>query len=199
MMLVLKRASDQPGTLHVPSWMQWPQITSILGAREPGRQLHKAMKELEQGNPDLLDSVLESLGFPTELRRAEVETLIRSFSQVSLSDENRSSDSVGDAYDRFLDRMIGIDTRRDNEHNTPRPLAELMVRLIEPEPGQSVYDPFAGTAGILIGASEYVDDQGEGDVQIYGQELDRYHWAAAKVNLLLHGVPNNQLLIRRQP
>ena len=91
--------------------------------------------------------------------------------------------------------MIGMITRRDNEHNTPRPLAELMVRLVQPEPGQSVYDPFAGTAGILIKASEYVDDQGEGDVEIYGQELDRYHWAAAKLNLLLHGVPNNRLLI----
>lgn len=196
MMLVLKRASDQPGTLHVPNWMQWPQITSIPGAREPGRQLYEAMKELEQSNPDALDGVLEGLGFPAELGRAEVEILVSSFAQVSLSDENLEfTDTVGDAYDRFLDRMIGMITRRDTEHGTPRPLAELMVRLVQPEPGQSVYDPFAGTAGILIKASEYIADQGVGDADIYGQEPDRYQWAAAKLNLLLHGVPNNQLLL----
>lgn len=195
MMLVLKRASDQPGTLHVPSWMQWPQITSIPGAREPGRQLYEAMKELEQSNPDVLDGVLEGIGFPAELGRTEVEILINSFSQVWLSDENLEfTDTVGDAYDGFLDRMVGMITRRDNEHNTPRPLAELMVRLIQPEPGQSIYDPFAGTAGMLIKASEYAREQGIGNVEIYGQELDHYQWAAAKLNLLLHGVPNSQLL-----
>ena len=195
MTLVLKRASDQPGTLNVPEWMHWQQITEIPETAEPGRRLYVVMKESGASNPDVLEGVFESLDFPTELRRAEVETLISSFSQVSLSNENLEfTDTVGDAYDRFLERTTGKTSRRGNEPYTSRPFVELMVRLVKPEPGQSVYDPFAGIAGMLIGASQYVGEQYGDEVRIYGEDLNRSHWAAAKLNLLLHGVPTNQLV-----
>lgn len=194
MMLVLKRASDQPGTLYVPKWAQWSQVISIPEAREPGRQLFETMKELGLKNQDVLDGVVENLDFPSDLRRTDVETLISSFSQISLSNENLEfTDTVGDAYDRFLDSAVGMITRRDNEHNTPRPVAELMVRLIQPEPGQSIYDPSAGTGDMLIAVCKYISEQGGGDVQVYGREPNRYQWAVAKLNLLLHGMPNSQL------
>lgn len=195
-LLVLKRASDQPGILRVPECARWPHIAASSRATQAGRELRDALQELERGNPDVLDGVLQNLDIPSGLGSADISALIDHFGQVSLRDDDLEfRDVVGRAYDRFIGRSGEMAGRR-GEFFTPRPVAELMVRLVRPEAGQSVYDPFAGSAGMLIQAREYVREHSgdDADVRLFGQEINASAWAIAQLNLLLHGVTDSSLL-----
>jgi len=163
----------------------------------PEIELDAALRELELSNPSKLKGVLSNLEPLKGLRPREIATLINHFDQVSLRDDDLEfSDVVGRAYDDFIGRTVEMSRKRGGEFFTPRSIAELMVRLVSPEARQSVYDPFAGSGGLLIKAREYVAEHGgnEEDTRLFGQEVDLGTWAISRINLLLHGVADNSLL-----
>src|SRR6266849_203651 len=71
-----------------------------------------------------------------------------------------------------------------------------MVQMLEPQPGERVYDPTVGTGGMLISALAEVKRRG-GDtrtLRLYGQELINITAAIARMNLVLHGVEDFQIV-----
>jgi len=70
-----------------------------------------------------------------------------------------------------------------------------MVRLVDPEPGMSVYDPCAGSGGMLIYAANHVAEEGGDptDLVLAGQENNGTTWSISKMNMLLHGIPDADL------
>lgn len=100
-MLLLKRASDQPGILNVPDESRWRHIVDS-GTKAP-EVLNKALSALEQNNPDGLDGVLGALDFNRGLGRAQLKALIDHFDRIPLGDDDLEfSDVVGRAYDHTL-------------------------------------------------------------------------------------------------
>lgn len=82
------------------------------------------------------------------------------------------------------------------EFYTPRPVVELMVEVVNPTIGETVYDPCSGSAGFLVAASEYIKPQARTSEQlnwlraesVYGQEAGELAALVGTMNLLLHGV-----------
>lgn len=195
-LLVLKWASDQPGILHVPDRARWSHIVEYAG-KAPGDVLNVALSELEGSNPEVLGGVLVALDFNSRVSRAELKALIDHFDRVSLAEDDLEfSDVVGRAYDRALGWFAEEAGKKGGEFSTPRSVVHLMVRLVRPEEGQSVYDPFAGSGGMLVQAKEYVDEHsGEGsDLALFGQEKNVSTCTNARLNLLLHRVPDGSVL-----
>ena len=62
-----------------------------------------------------------------------------------------------------------------------------MVMLLNPQPGDTVYDPACGTGGMLIEAIRHIDDRQMTYGKIYGQENNLSTSAIARMNLFLHG------------
>ena len=65
--------------------------------------------------------------------------------------------------------------KKGGEFNTPKGVVSLMVNLIKPEPGDTVYDPTCGSGGMLIESAKYVEERfgktGENlNVHLFGQE-----------------------------
>ncbi|MEV7286926.1 class I SAM-dependent DNA methyltransferase [Streptomyces sp. NPDC093252] len=195
-MLLLKRASDQPGILHVPERARWSHIVGYEG-KALGHVLNEALWELERSNRDVLKGVFEALDFDRRLGRAELSELVDQFDRITLSDENLEfGDVVGHAYDLILSAFADSAGKRGGEFFTPRSVVRLMVRLARPQGGHSVYDPFAGSGGMLIQASQYVDEHSEEgtDLALFGQEVNSATWSTARLNLLLHGIRNSSVL-----
>ena len=73
---------------------------------------------------------------------------------------------------------------------TNRTVVDLMTEMLKPQPGESIYDPTCGSAGMLISAVAYLKQQGLEwrNLSIYGQEIVTLTSAIARMNLLLHGV-----------
>ena len=70
-----------------------------------------------------------------------------------------------------------------------------MTLMLEPQPGESVYDPTCGTGGMLISAAAEVKRQGKEwrNLRLYGQELNYGTSAIARMNLFLHGITDGHI------
>ncbi|MFD9848710.1 N-6 DNA methylase [Streptomyces parvus] len=77
---------------------------------------------------------------------------------------------------------------KGGDYYTPADLAALVSSLLEPRPGESVYDPACGSGGFLLKADEYARTQGGklGDTALYGQDSNRAALETAAINLTVH-------------
>ncbi|AXE80200.1 N-6 DNA methylase [Streptomyces atratus] len=79
---------------------------------------------------------------------------------------------------------------KGGDYYTPADIAGLLSGLMEPRPGEHVYDPVCGSGGLLLKAHEYVRAHGGqvGELAVYGQDSSRTAVETAAVNLTVHGV-----------
>ena len=68
--------------------------------------------------------------------------------------------------------------------------ASLLVQLMKPQAGMRVYDPTAGSGGMLIQSAQFVEEQGQmvRSLTLAGQDNNGTVWAICKMNMLLHNV-----------
>src|SRR3954453_19118260 len=81
--------------------------------------------------------------------------------------------------------------KKGGDFYPPRDVIRLMVRILKPTPGLSVYDPTCGSGGMLIISREFIEQSG-GDptnLRLCGQVNDASAWSICRLNMLLHGVP----------
>ncbi|MBF8186272.1 SAM-dependent DNA methyltransferase [Nonomuraea sp. K274] len=195
--LLLKRVSDQPDILHVPDSAHWFHIAQSKGKR-PALVMSEALRELAHHNPNVLDGMLETLDISRRLGPSQINALIEHFDQIPLANGDLEFDDVvGRAYDCFLGWVAENAGKRGGEFYTPRSVVALMVRLVQPEAGHSVYDPFVGSAGMLIHAKEYVDEHAGiwSDLALYGQDISMPAWTIARLNLFFHGITSSSIFL----
>jgi type I restriction enzyme M protein len=184
-LLLIKRASDQPGLLNVPQEESWP----FMLFKSPARGLEYSLRALELANPKVLGQVSSLLDVLKGLTDADIWSLVDRFSRISLRDADLElEDTVGRGFAAFIDRIADSAGKRSYEFSTPAPLADLMIRLADPGAGQSVYDPFAGIGGLLVGALRHVQENSKGDswLSLWGQEVNAETAAIAEMNLALN-------------
>ena len=80
--------------------------------------------------------------------------------------------------------------KKGGEFYTPPHVKKLMVRLVKPREGMSIYDPTVSSGSFLIEAFHYVEEQGQNrrNLALYGQELNGLTWSICKMNMILHGI-----------
>jgi type I restriction enzyme M protein len=152
-----------------------------------------AMKELAERNPELKD-VFENVDFvqfTNNRENAEIlRQLIELFSAQSL--RHVSPDILGDAYEWIL-RYFAPQKAKEGEVYTPREVINLIVKMLEPKPGESVYDPAAGSGGMLILSYQHLNKVDAEKLFLRGQEANYKTLALAKMNLYIHDIRNAQL------
>jgi len=136
--------------------------------------LSKNLKKIAELNPDYKDIFLQ-FDFHTFTTNQEnsaiLNNLFELFSKYSF--ENISTDILGDAYEWIL-KYFAPTKAKEGEVYTPREVIRLMVEILDPQPQKSVYDPAAGSAGMLIIAYQYVREKYSKEkadtLFLYGQE-----------------------------
>ncbi|MEA3431911.1 MAG: class I SAM-dependent DNA methyltransferase [candidate division WOR-3 bacterium] len=154
-----------------------------------------AMKTLAEQNPELRD-VFENVDFVQFTNNREnveiLRQLVELFSARPL--HHVSSDILGDAYEWIL-RYFAPQKAKEGEVYTPREVINLLVRILGPKPGESVYDPASGSAGMLILSYQHLDRKDANRLFLFGQEANYKTLALAKMNLYIHDIRNAQLLL----
>src|SRR5680860_1666434 len=166
-----------------------------------GAALSHAMREIERANPDTLYRVFGAADWGNrEMLTDEIlKDLVEGLSGVSLGNASVGSDILGDAYEYLIGKFADITKRKKaGEFYTPRSVVRMMVDILDPKEGESIYDPATGTGGMLLGAIEHVERAG-GDPRtffgkIYGQEKNLTTSSIARMNLVLHGVEDFQIV-----
>jgi type I restriction enzyme M protein len=169
--------------------------------KQPARlpeNFSKAMKILADRNPELKDIFdnADFVQFTTNRENSEIlRQLVELFSARSL--QHVSPDILGDAYEWIL-RYFAPQKAKEGEVYTPREVIRLLIKILNPQPGESIYDPACGSGGMLISAYQYIKDQSGRDEAdrffLYGQEANHKTLALSKMNLYIHDIRNAQLL-----
>jgi type I restriction enzyme M protein len=177
----------------IPKGCHWDDVRRAPS--NVGTALARAMREIERANPDALFRVFGNADWANrELFSDEIlKDLIEQLSGVPLGNKSVSTDVLGDSYEYLIGRFADVTKRKKaGEFYTPRSVVRMMVDILDPTEGETIYDPACGTGGMLLGAVDHVR-QGGGDPRaffgkIFGQEKNPNTAAIARMNLLLHGI-----------
>jgi type I restriction enzyme M protein len=119
------------------------------------------------------------------------------FAQVDLHPDKVSNSQMGLVFEELIRKFAEISNETAGEHFTPREVIKLMVNLLFIEddeilakPGvvRTIYDPTAGTGGMLSVAGEYLEEHNpEARLTMFGQELNPESYAICKADMLIKG------------
>lgn len=177
-----------------PKESRWAALTSKT--QNIGEALDTAFAAIEAANPEL-QYVLTATqyGDKQKLSDAVLQRLLRHFNQYKLGNEDLyKADMLGDAYEYLIKQFADDAGKKGGEFYTPKAVVQLLVELLDPQPGHEVYDPTCGSGGMLVESAHHVAKLPGGtlmerpNVLLYGQEKNLGTWAIAKLNLYLHNM-----------
>ncbi len=179
----------------IPDGCHWDDIRSVT--ENIGATILRAMRAIESANPDTLPGVFGDgdWGNKNLLPDSTLADLIEHFSTRTLSIANLPEDELGNGYEYLIKKFADDSGHTAQEFYTNRTLVHLMTLMLEPQPGESVYDPTCGTGGMLISTVAELKRQGEEwrSIRLYGQELNYGTSAIARMNLFLHGITDGHI------
>ena len=192
-------------TIHkfvIPEGHHWRDVRNCT--ENVGIAIKNAFHAIEQLNEDpkthekLLLGVFGDAPWANKaaLPDETLKNLIEHFSTKSLTIANCPEDELGQAYE-YLIKKFGDDSgHTSQEFYTNRTVVHLMTEILKPEPGESVYDPTCGSAGMLISCIHYLRERGAEwrGMKCYGQEINPLSAAIGKMNLFLNGVLNFKIV-----
>jgi len=155
---------------------------------------------LQAFSPAVRD-IFESFEFHTQIDKLAKSGLLylvtEKFANIDLHPEVVSNAQMGAVFEELIRKFAEISNETAGEHFTPRDAIRLMVNLLFIEdddaltkPGvvRSIYDPTAGTGGMLSVAGEHLASLNPGArLVMYGQELNPESYAICKADMLIKG------------
>ncbi len=175
---------------QIPPGAHWNDVreTTI----NVGMAIQQAMRGIEKANPDTLDGVFGDASW-TNKNRLSDETLINlieHFSQHTLNLASVSDDKLGNAYEYLIKEFADDSGHTAAEFYTNRTVVKLMTKIMDPQPGESVYDPTCGSGGLLLNCALHLKDEGKEyrNLKLYGQEINLITSAIARMNMFMHGI-----------
>jgi type I restriction enzyme M protein len=180
----------------VPDSCHW---LDVFGSRQNiGVRLRDALDRLAQANASALAGIFGIVDWADKDRIPEVNlrNLLDSFNGLTLNRTVVTNDMLGAAYEYLLKQFADESGRKAGEFFTPRTVVHLLVGLLDPRPGENVYDPACGSGGMLVETSNAVRTSG-GDtrtLRLYGQEVNLTTSAIARMNLYLHDLEDFQII-----
>jgi type I restriction enzyme M protein len=174
----------------IPDGAHWKDVRGA--AKDVGKALQNALRAVEAANPGRLDGIFGDAQWTNKerLSDATMKNLLEHLSGQVLSLANVPEDELGNGYEFLIKKFADDGGHTAQEFYTNRTVVHLMAQMLEPKPGESIYDPTCGTGGMLISAlAEVKRKKGEHrTLRLYGQERNHTTAAIARMNLVLHGV-----------
>ena len=192
-------------TIHrfmIPDGHHWRDVRTVT--ENVGIAIKNAFYAIEQTNEDskthekILEGVFGDASWTNKAALPDemLKNLIEHFSTKTLSIANCPEDELGQAYE-YLIKKFGDDSgHTSQEFYTNRTVVHLMTEILNPQPGETVYDPTCGSAGMLISCIHYLRENNAEwrGMKCYGQEINPLSAAIGKMNLFLNGVLNFKIV-----
>ena len=188
---------------YLPQETRWENIRNH-GAAGLGQYLTDVTRSLARENPRL-SGVFDMVDFNATAEGQRImpdeylARLIDILSRHRLGLHDVEPDILGRAYEYLLRKFAEGQGQSAGEFYTPREVAILMARLLEPAPGMEVYDPTCGSGGLLIKCHLRLLEthgkeknghrrlpEGCAPLRLFGQENNPTTYALAKMNTIIH-------------
>ncbi|PHG81182.1 N-6 DNA methylase [Bacillus wiedmannii] len=138
-----------------------------------------SLYEIEGRNP-ILQGITEAL-YPEKIQERILMALLMELSQLDIT-----NDKYGLLFEEVLLKLEASLGKGGNKFSTPTSINELCIKILNPTYGD-FYNGCAGMNGMLVEAKKYSNEQ-LGELNLYGEEINREAWALGKINLILHGM-----------
>jgi type I restriction enzyme M protein len=183
---------------QIPKGCHWSDVRVIT--TNVGQALQKAMRGIERANPETLYGIFGDAAWSNKDRLPDslVRDLIEHFSIITLGNAVAQTDVLGQSYEYLIKKFADLTNKKAGEFYTPRSVVRLMVNILDPNEGESIYDPACGTGGMLLEAVHHVRlNQGDDRTlwgKLFAQEKNLTTSAIARMNLFLHGASDFQVV-----
>ena len=192
--------STESGILQahkLPPFARWPELRDKSGLNLL-RHYRETLLKLSSSEDRLIAAIYADA--QTSLKEPRhLEQLVKSLDGIDWFSARQ--DGLGDLYEGLLEKNASETKSGAGQYFTPRPLIDAIVQVIKPQPGETVQDPAAGTAGFLIAADRHIKDQTDDLYNLsekqrkfqrndafVGMELVPGTRRLALMNCLLHGM-----------
>lgn len=200
------RADAEQRVAIVPLGAHWDDVREVT--ENIGQPLVTALTRIEQANPAQefyghKVGGLSGIFGPKQIWTNKdnmpdrlIADLLEHFSQLNLSLAACPADEMGTGYEYLVGKFADDAGHTAQEFYTNRTVVDLMAEMLQPKPGESIYDPTCGSGGMLIKCLTYVRDKGKEwhGMRVYGQELNSLTASIARMNLFLHGVEDYSIV-----
>jgi type I restriction enzyme M protein len=183
---------------QIPADCHWEDVRAVV--TNVGQALQRAMRGIEKANPETLYGIFGDAAWTNKDRLPDslLRDLIEHFSRINLGNQAAQSDILGQSYEYLIKKFADAANKKAGEFYTPRSVVRLMVNILDPKEGETIYDPACGTGGMLLEAIHHVKENHGDDRtlwgKLFGQEKNLTTSAIARMNLFLHGASDFQIV-----
>ena len=181
---------------QIPKGSHWNDVRETTV--NIGLALQNAMRTIEQANPDTLYGIFGDASWTNKNRLSDamLTNLIEHYSQHKLNLANVPDDQLGNAYEYLIKEFADDSGHTAAEFYTNRTVVKLMTMIMDPQPGETVYDPTCGSGGLLLNCALHLKDEGKEyrTLKLYGQEINLITSAIARMNMFMHGIEEFQII-----
>lgn len=189
---------------YVPQQSRWSYLNKITTGL--GEKLTDAVRAISRENPRLR-GVIDVVDFNATTAGQRIiadeplQKLVQVLNKYRLGLEDVEPDILGRAYEYLLRKFAEGQGQSAGEFYTPRLVGVLMARLLDPQPGMSVYDPACGSSGLLIKTHlRLLETHGQQEngrirlppdvrpLKVLGQEINPTTFAMSRMNAFLHDI-----------
>jgi len=179
---------------YLPPETRWEDIARKSSGL--GEYVTDAMRSIARENPKLQGSI-DIVDFNATAAGQRIiaddtlKLLIGVLGKHRLGLLDVEPDLIGRAYEYLLRKFAEGSGQSAGEYYTPREVGILMAQILNPKPGEEVYDPCCGSGGLLIKCAlrfreQYHNDPAVAPLQFSGQENQHTTFAMAKMNTFIH-------------
>jgi type I restriction enzyme M protein len=181
---------------QIPQQAHWLVVRQT--SNNVGKALQSAMRAIEKANPDKLFGIFGDAQWTNKdrLPDAMLRDLIEHFSCLELTVANLPEDELGQGYEYLIKKFADDSGHTAAEFYTNRTVVHLMTEMLEPQSGESIYDPTCGSGGMLLSCITHLRRQKKEwrNVRLYGQERNLMTSSIARMNCFLHGIEDFQIV-----
>jgi type I restriction enzyme M protein len=181
---------------NVPKKHHWNKVRETT--TNVGLAIGEAMSAIEKANPDTLAGIFGDASWTNKDRLSDetLVNLLEHFSAHTLSIANVPDDQLGNGYEYLIKQFADDSGHTAAEFYTNRTVVRLMTLIMDPQPGESVYDPTCGSGGLLLNCALQLKDAGKEyrTLKLYGQEINLITSAIARMNMFMHGIEEFQIV-----
>lgn len=174
----------------IPKDCHWKDVRETT--TNVGQAIEKAFRCIEQANQEKLYGIFGDAQWSNKNKLSDrlLIDLIEHFSQYNLSNSLVDPDILGQAYEYLIKHFADLTNKKAGEFYTPRSVVHLLGLILDPQEGESVYDPACGTGGMLLECVNHLKESNEDyrTLSLYGQEKNLTSSSIARMNMFLHGI-----------
>jgi type I restriction enzyme M protein len=179
----------------IPEGSRWGDL--LAASINLGETLTRAMTAVSNANEELRGVFTVDWAQPAPdgsgkplIPNEVVHALIQHFNSHDLSNVSVPPDVLGRAYEYLIKQFADDAGAKAGEFFTPPEVVDTLVRILEPCPGDTIYDPTCGSGGMLVHSADFLREAGQHatSAQYFGQEMNWSNAAIGKINSVLHGL-----------